>query len=78
LPADVCTHAISDHWSIEDPSHYGRWQLDSRIRHNPGVFARLRPFAASIRRFNGVENVSDARYRITLSDLDALWSLRFM
>jgi tRNA (Thr-GGU) A37 N-methylase len=51
---------------------------DSRIRHNPGVFARLRSFAPNILGFNGVENVSDARYRIALGGLDALRSLRFM
>ena len=50
----------------------------SRIRCNPGIFARLRSFASNILRFNGVENVCDTRYRITLGGVDALCSLRFI
>jgi hypothetical protein len=38
----------------------------------------MRSFPANILRFNSFENVSDARYRITLGGLDALRSLRFM
>jgi hypothetical protein len=63
-------------------SHYvrdGNFREDaSRIRCNPGIFARPRSFASNILRFNGVENVCDTRYRITLGGLDALGSLRFM
>ena len=74
--------AIRDHWAIENRSHYvrdGSFREDSsRIRCNPAIFARLRSFASNILRFNGVENVCDTRYRITLGGLDALCSLRFM
>ena len=82
LPAAKCAKAIRDHWHIENRSHYvrdGSFAEDaSRIRCNPGIFARLRSFASNILRFNGVENVCDTRYRITLGGLDALCSLRFM
>ena len=82
LPAALCAQAIRDHWAIENRSHYvrdGSFREDSsRIRCNPAIFARLRSFASNILRFNGVENVCDTRYRITLGGLDALCSLRFM
>jgi hypothetical protein len=61
------------------PGDDGSFREDaSRIRCNPAIFARLRSFASNILRFNGVENVCDTRYRITLGGLDALCSLRFM
>ena len=81
LPASLCAQAIRQHWAIENRSHYVRdsFREDaSRIRCNPGIFARLRSFATNILRFNDVENVSDTRYRITLGGLDALRSLHFM
>jgi predicted transposase YbfD/YdcC len=82
LPAAICAQAIRHHWAIENRSHYVRdgsfREDDSRIRCNPGIFARLRSFAANILRFNDVENVSDARYRIDLGGPDVLRSLRLM
>ena len=52
LPAAQCAKAIRDHWHIENRSHYvrdGSFAEDaSRIRRNPGIFARLRSFAANI------------------------------
>ena len=82
LPAAVCADTIRDHWSIENRSHYvrdGSFAEDaSRIRCNPGIFARLRSFAANILRFNNVRNVTDARHRIAFGGLDALLAMRFM
>lgn len=81
LPAVTCAQAIRHHWAIENRSHYirdGSFQEDaSRIRCNSGIFARLRSFAANILRFNDVENVTDARYRIAIGGADALLSLHF-
>ena len=44
---------------------------DSRIRHKPGIFARLRSFALNLLRANGATNVSEAIYVNALS-LDQL------
>ena len=82
LPAAVCAKAIRDHWSIENRSHYvrdGRFaEDDSRIRCNPGIFARLRSFATNILRFNGVRNVSDGRRRIAFGGISAILAMRVM
>ena len=82
LPAALCAQAIRNHWAIENRLHYvrdmGFREDDSRIRCNPGIFARLRSFAVNILRFNKVKNVSDARYRIAIGGPDALASLRLM
>jgi predicted transposase YbfD/YdcC len=82
LPASVCAQAIRDHWGIENRLHYVRdvsfREDDSRIRCNPGIFARLRSFAANILRFNSVQNMSNGRYRIALGGVNAMLSLRVM
>src|SRR5438128_12569346 len=51
---------------------------DSRIRCNPGIFARLRSFAANFLRCNNVSYVSNARYRISFGGIDAILDLRPM
>src|SRR3954468_19925556 len=82
LPATACAHAIRGHWGIENRLHYVRdvsfREDDSRIRCNPGIFARLRSFAANILRFNNVHNMSNGRYRIAVGGVDAMLSLRAM
>lgn len=82
LPAAQCAKAIRDHWSIENCSHYvrdGSFAEDaSRIRCNPGIFARLRSFAANILRFNGVRNVADGRHRIAFGGISAILAMRVM
>jgi predicted transposase YbfD/YdcC len=82
LPASVCAQAIRGHWGIENRLHYVRdvsfREDDSRIRCNPGIFARLRSFAANILRFNSVQNMSNGRYRIALGGVEAMLSLRVM
>ena len=63
-------------------SHYvrdGSFAEDaSRIRCNPGIFARLRSFAANILRFNGIHNVSDGRHRIAFGGISAILAMRMM
>jgi hypothetical protein len=49
-----------------------------RIRCNPGIFARLRSFAANILRFNGIHNVSDGRHRISFGGISAILAMRVM
>src|SRR5690349_3841795 len=77
-----CAKAIRDHWHIENRSHYvrdGSFAEDaSRIRRNPGIFARLRSFAANILRFNGIHNVSDGRHRIAFGGINAILGMRIM
>ena len=65
---------------IENRSHYvrdGSFAEDA-IRRNPGIFARLRSFAANILRFNGIHNVSDGRHRIAFGGINAILGMRIM
>ncbi|MCW2242531.1 hypothetical protein [Azospirillum canadense] len=48
----------------------------SRVGKNLGILARIRSFAANITRANGVENVRDARYRLSIRGLNALLQCR--
>ena len=72
--------AIRGHWHIENRLHYTRdvtFQEDqSRIRHNPGIFARLRSFAYNILQCNRTSTFSQERYAAALGGLDALLKLR--
>lgn len=71
LSAAQFNHAIRAHWAIENRLHHIRdTRLDedaSRIRCNPGVFAKLRTFALNLLRFNGVKNISLGLYDNALS-----------
>ena len=82
LPTAQCAKTIRGHWHIENRSPYvrdGSFAEDaSRIRCNPGIFARLRSFAANILRFNGVHNVSDGRHRIAFGGMSAILAMRAM
>jgi len=56
LAAIRAAQAIRAHWRIETTSHHSRdvtfGEDRSRIRFNPGVFARLRSFACNILKAN--------------------------
>src|ERR1700750_2694837 len=82
LPAAQCAKAIRDHWHIENRPHYvreGCFVGDARrIRPHPGIFARLRSFAANILRSNGIHNVSDGRHRIAFGGIGAILGMRVM
>jgi predicted transposase YbfD/YdcC len=82
LSAAQCAKAIRGHWHIENRYHYvrdGSFAEDaSRIRCNPGIFARLRSFSANILRFNGIHNVSDGRHRIAFGGISAILAMRVM
>jgi predicted transposase YbfD/YdcC len=82
LSAAVCAKAIRDHWNIENRSHYIRdtsfAEDASRIRCNPGIFARLRSFAANILRCNHVRNIADGRHRIAFGGISAILAMRVM
>jgi galactokinase/mevalonate kinase-like predicted kinase len=49
----------------------------SRIRKNPGIFARIRSFAYNILRFNQRDSVAQDRYAAALGGLNTLLSMNF-
>ena len=81
-PASAClaATAVRCHWHVENTLHYTRdvtFQEDhSRIRHKPGVFARLRSFAYKIC-VESVLTFSQDRYAAALAGANALlkWKL---
>lgn len=79
LTATRAAEAIRQHWRIETTSHYTRdvtfGEDRSRIRCNPGVFARLRSFAFNILKANSANSVSQDRYRAALGGVDRLAEL---
>jgi predicted transposase YbfD/YdcC len=73
--------AIRRHWHVENKLHYTRdvtfLEDKSRIRCNPGIFARIRSFAYNILRHNQTRSFNQDRYAAALGGLTALakWSL---
>jgi hypothetical protein len=67
---------IRAHWRAETTSHYSRdvtlGEDRSRIRCNPGVFARLRSFGFNILKANRTGTLSQDRYRAALGCFEAL------
>lgn len=76
LTAKSAAAAIRDHWGIETTSHHSRdvtmGEDNSRIRKNPGIFARLRSFGFNILKANRTGTLNQDRYRAALGGLDAL------
>ena len=70
VTAACAAEAIRAHWRIETTSHHSRdvtfGEDRSRIRTNPGVFARLRSFAFNILKANQIDTLSQDRYRASL------------
>ena len=52
-------------------------RIKSRIRHNPGVFARLRSFAYNILRRNQTSTFNQDRYAAALGGVNALLKWTF-
>lgn len=81
VSARTAATAIRCHWHVENSLHYTRdvtFQEDqSRIRHNPGVFARLRSFAYNILRRNQTSTFSQDRYAAALAGVNQLLKWRF-
>ena len=79
VTATRAAKAIRAHWKIENTSHYSRdvtlGEDRSRIRTNPGVFARLRSFAFNILKANQTDTLSQDRYRASLAGIKKLLSL---
>lgn len=80
IAAARAADAIRKHWAIENTSHYVRdvtlREDASRIRINPGIFARLRSFAYNILSFNRRSTFAQDRYALALGGFDALAKLR--
>ncbi len=80
VEAAPAADAIRKHWGIENGLHYVRdvtlREDASRIRINPGIFARLRSFAYNILRFNQQGTIAQDRYAAALGGFDALASMR--
>src|SRR6516164_4803327 len=49
----------------------------SRIRRNPGIFARIRSFAYNILRFNQSDTIAQDRYAAALGGLKSLFAMNF-
>ena len=69
--------AIRHHWHVENTLHYTRdvtFQEDrSRIRHNPGIFARIRSIGHNILRRNKTSTFNQDRYAAALGGPEALF-----
>jgi hypothetical protein len=82
LTAGRAATAIRAHWKIETTSHYSRdvtlGEDRSRIRTNPGVFARLRSFGFNILKANRTGTLSQDRYRAALAGIANLLKLRII
>ena len=76
VTATCAAEAIRAHWKVENTSHYSRdvtlGEDRSRIRTNPGVFARLRSFAFNILKANRTNTLSQDRYRAGLAGIGKL------
>ena len=79
--ARLAATAIRHHWHVENTLHYTRdvtFQEDqSRIRHNPGIFARVRSFAYNVLCRNQPSTYSQDRYAAALAGFHALAKWRF-
>jgi len=79
IDANRAADAIRQHWRIENKLHYSRdvtlCEDASRIRKNPGVFARMRSFADNILRTNQSDTIAQDRYAAALGGLKFLLSM---
>lgn len=81
LDAEKAGHVIRSHWGVENRNHYVRdvsmLEDASRIRINPGIFARMRSFALNILRANNENNIADALWKNAL-DLNRTIAYRYL
>jgi len=80
IGAEKAASAIRGHWGIENKNHYVKdvsmLEDASRIRINPGIFARTRSFSLNIMRANGEKNIAEALWRNVL-DFNRMMKYRF-
>lgn len=76
MSAGLAAVAIRHHWHVENSLHYTRdvtfLEDLSRIRDNPGIFARMRSFAYNVLRRNKISTFNQDRYAAALAGFDAL------
>jgi len=80
VAAKIAADAIRQHWGIENKSHYTRnvtFQEDaSRIRTNPGIFARLRTIAYNVLRCSQSQTMPQDRFAAALGGLQVKQGLQ--
>jgi predicted transposase YbfD/YdcC len=81
LGAKIACDAIRHHWGIENTSHHTRdvtfLEDASRIRKNPGIFARLRSLAYNVLRCNKSDTTPQDRFAAALGGLEAMFTMTF-
>ena len=81
VTAQIAAAAIREHWGIENKSHYTRdvtlREDASRIRTNPGIFARLRSFTYNILRYNQSDTIPQDRFAAALGGLKSMFVMTF-
>jgi hypothetical protein len=81
IEAKTAATAIRQHWGIENTSHYSRdvsfHEDASRIRKNPGIFARLRSFAYNILKSNQTGTIPQDRLAAAFGGLKSILSMTF-
>jgi predicted transposase YbfD/YdcC len=81
IAAKTAATAVRQHWGIENTSHHSRdvtFREDaSRIRKNPGIFARLRSFAHNILKCNQTNTVPQDRLAAAFGGLKSMIAMTF-
>jgi predicted transposase YbfD/YdcC len=81
VDAEIAADAIRKHWGIENKSHYTRdvtlREDASRIRKNPGIFARLRSVTYNILRYNQSDTIPQDRFAAALGGLKSMFAMKF-
>jgi len=81
VDAEIAADAIRKHWGIENKSHYTRdvtlREDASRIRKNPGIFARLRSITYNILRHNQSDTIPQDRFAAALGGLKSMFAMKF-
>jgi hypothetical protein len=79
--AKIAARAIRNHWAIENKSHYTRdvslSEDASRIRKNPGIFARLRSFGYNILKRNQSDTIPQDRLANAFGGIKAILAMKF-
>ena len=81
LTAEIAGDAIREPWGIENTSHPTRdvtfREGASRIRKNPGIFARMRSLAYNALRCNKSGATPQDRFAAALGGIDAMFKMTF-